>query len=104
MTDEQDIATGPGDDKDPNALLRKQQADEAAEQERQLALRERMAKAGLDEAKREEVMAKARKLSVEGKGSALQIAELIEALLPLVPAADRLYRTTEESNAQPQPA
>jgi hypothetical protein len=99
--------TGHGrvDDQDPAAAAMRQKQEAAQEQERALAMRERLAKAGLDEAKSQEVMAKARKLAVEGKGSALQIAELIEALLPLVPSADRLYRTPEESNAAaPVPA
>jgi hypothetical protein len=89
-----------GDDEleDPAAAAQRQAQQAAQDEERQLALRERMAKAGLDEAKAQEVLAKARKLSVEGKGAALQIAELIEILLPLAPAADRLYRTPEESN------
>lgn len=92
---------GAADEEDPLAELQRQQKEQAEQQEQQLLQRERMAKVSLDEAKREETMAKARKIGVEGKGTALQIAELIQALLPLAPAADRLYQP-EEVNAEPQ--
>lgn len=80
------------DDSDPNspeAIARR----DAEQQDRDVALRERMAKVGLDEAKREEIMAKAKALQIKTKGDALNVAELIEALLPLAPAADRLLST-----------
>lgn len=54
-----------------------------------------MAKVGLDEAKREEIMAKAKALQIKTKGDALNVAELIEILLPLAPAADRLLSTQQ---------
>jgi len=96
---------GPTDDQDPAAAAQRQQREEADAAERDLQMRERLAKAGLDEARTKEVMARARSLSVEGKGKALDVAALLEALLPLVPAADRLCRTPEgASNAEPQPA
>lgn len=75
----------------PEAQARQQQ--EA--QDREVALRERMAKVGLDEAKREEIMAKAKALQIKTKGDALNVAELIEILLPLAPAADRLLSTQQ---------
>jgi len=72
------------------------QARAASEQqERDMALRERMAKVGLDEAKRDEIMAKAKGLQLKAKGDAFSVAELIEILLPLAPAADRLLSTTQ---------
>jgi hypothetical protein len=88
---------------DPAAAAQRQQQLAAQEEERQLQNNERKAKVGLDVAKTHETMAKARKLSVEGKGAALQIAELIAAVLELAPAADRLYRTPEEENVPGQP-
>lgn len=100
--------TGHGNDSqphDPAVEAERQRREQAAQQEQELQLRERLAQVGLTEAKAQEVMAKARKVSVEGKGNALNLAELIEALLPLAPAADRLYVTPEETRVpdQPQP-
>ncbi|MNN35842.1 hypothetical protein D3C81_1497070 [compost metagenome] len=84
------------DPESPEAIARSQ----AEQQERDVALRERMAKVGLDEAKREEIMAKAKNLQLKSKGDALNVAELIELLLPLAPAADRLLSTQpQEENA-----
>lgn len=96
---------GPADERDPEAEARRAQQEQAELAERDMQMRERLAKTGLDEAKAQEVMAKARKLAVEGRGQALDVAALLDILLPLVPAADRLYRTPEETaNADPQPA
>lgn len=93
--------TGPGEEaNDPAAIARKQAEDEAQEQERQLVMRERLAKVGLDEAKTQQIMALARESSIKGKAGALDLAKLIEILLPLAPAADRLYQTPEEGNVQ----
>ena len=84
------------DPNSPEAIARNQ----AEQQERDVALRERMAKVGLDEAKREELMAKVKNLQLKSKGDALNLAELLEILLPLAPAADRLMSTqSQEENA-----
>lgn len=88
----------------PEALAKRQ----AENEERQLAMRERLARVGLDEAKTREVMAKAGKLGLSTKVDALNLAELIEILFPLAPAADRLLSTThppeETANAVAVPA
>lgn len=87
--------TGQGDNQvdpeSPEAIAQQQQE----QQERDIALRERMAKVGIDEAKREEIMAKAKTLQIKSKADALNVAELLEILLPLAPAADRLLSTTQ---------
>ena len=79
-----------GDNDTPEAAAKRQ----AQEQERDLVMRERMAKVGLDEARSQEILAKAGKLGINTKQDALQLAELIDILLPLAPAADRLLSTT----------
>lgn len=90
---------GPGEvDQDPAAIQRKQAEEQAAEQDRQLAIRERLAKVGLDEARTQQIMALARETSIKGKAGALDLAKLVEILLPLAPAADRLYKTPEEAS------
>lgn len=95
---------GPGDEQqDPEVLARKQREEQAAEEDRQLAMRERLAKVGLDEAKAQQVMALAREASIKGKAGALDLARLVEILLPLAPAADRLYNP-EEAHVQPATA
>ncbi|HEY1034555.1 MAG TPA: hypothetical protein VGE09_06200, partial [Pseudoxanthomonas sp.] len=85
----------------PEDIERKERERQAADQEREVGLRERMAKVGLDEARQKEIMAKVQKLVLETKGKALDIAGLVEALLPLAPTADRLLSTTQppEENA-----
>lgn len=80
---------------DPDAIVRRQQEEQAQAAERDLALRERMAKVGLDEAKQQEIMSKVQSMQLKTKGEALNIAELIQLLLPLAPAADRLLSTTQ---------
>lgn len=86
----------------PEAIAKR----EADEQERDLVLRERMAKVGLDEAKREEMIAKVKTLGIDTKAKALDLAQLLEVLLPLAPAADRLLSTTTppEETADAVPA
>jgi hypothetical protein len=85
----------PDEAKDPVAAAAhaaQQQAEQQQQQqEQELQLRERMAKAGLDEAKQKEILAKTSHLDLQSKAKALDIARLLEALLPLAPAADRLY-------------
>lgn len=83
-----------GAEETPEELERKERELQAQEQERQLGMRERMAKVGLDEAKQQEILAKVQSLGLKTKGEALNVAELIELLLPLAPAADRLLSTT----------
>lgn len=81
-------------DTSPEAQAEQQAKQQAADQEQQLATRERMAKVGLDEAKATEIRAKAQGLGIKTKSDALNLAQLIEILLPLAPAADRLVSTT----------
>jgi hypothetical protein len=71
----------------------KRQSDE---QERDLVMRERMSKVGLTDAKSKEILAKAGSLGIKTKGDAMRVAELIEALFPLAPAADRLMSTAPQ--------
>jgi len=91
---------------DPEQQAQAQARAEADQQERDLQQRERFAKLGLDEAKASETLAKAKALQLDSKGKALDIARLIEILLPLAPAADRLYQgtppNTENSNGAGQ--
>lgn len=89
-----------GDPNDPQALAQQQ----AAAQDRQLQMRERMAKVGLDEAKANEIMAKAQKTKLGAKADALDLAQLIEILLPLAPAADRLLSTEQPQVPQEETA
>lgn len=99
--------SGPDDENNPEAIAAQQARAQADQQERQLQERERFAKLGIDEAKAEEMKARARKLLLDAKGQSLDIARLLEALLPLAPAADRLYHgtlPTENSNAAAVPA
>lgn len=84
------------DPNDPQVQARQQQQQQDAE----IALRERLAKVGLDEAKAAEVAARATKLQVETKGKALDVASLLEALLPLAPAADRLMSTSNDQSTE----
>jgi len=104
----------PEDTNDPQALAQAQAQQAAQQQEQQLQQRERMAKVGLDEAKQAEVQAKAQSLDITTKQKALDLASLIEALLHLAPAADRLYAGSapqqtaptlpaEQANGIPQP-
>lgn len=98
--------TGFGDvgEGDPQAEQRRAQQEANQQAEQEMLIQERAAKIGLDKAKTAELMARARNTTVTGKGQALQIAELLEILLPLAPTADRLYQTPEEAtNAQPNP-
>lgn len=88
-----------GDEETPEAAAKRQTETE----ERQLALRERLAKVGLDEAKTQEISAKVKGLNLGSKNQALQLAELIEILLPLAPAADRLLSDNPETNAPGYP-
>lgn len=88
--------TGQGDDDADENSPQKVAQREAEQQERDVALRERMAKVGLDEAKRDEIMAKVKSLQLKTKGEALNVAELIQILLPLAPAADRLLSTQHQ--------
>lgn len=84
--------TGQTDDgEDTPEAAAKRQADQ---EERDMAMRERMARAGLDEARAQEIMAKATKLGINTKKDALDLAQLIDILFPLAPAADRLLSTT----------
>jgi hypothetical protein len=76
------------------AELQAQQEQEAVE--REMALRERLAKVGLEEAKRDEIIAKTKSLGLGSKGKALELAQLLDVLLPLAPAADRLMSDQPE--------
>lgn len=89
----------PGVARDPQAEQQRLQREQAQQQEQELQIRERLAKVGLDEAKTEEIMTKARKARVEGQSASLDLAALIEVLLPLAPAADRLYQPELAANA-----
>lgn len=73
-------------------------AREAEEREAEISVRERLAKIGLDEARTNDLLARSRSTNLNAKRSALDIAQLLDALLPLAPAADRLY-----SDGQPTP-
>lgn len=82
---------GGGDAEDPEVQAQRQQVQAQKNAEQELQMRERMAQAGLTEAKAAEALAKAKKIAIEGKAGALDLAALIDALLPLAPSADRLY-------------
>lgn len=86
-----------GDEESPEVIAKRQADTEAAE----LAMRERMAKVGLDEAKAGEIVARTRSLKLGDKQTAMQLAELIEALMPLAPAADRLLSDTLPTQLPP---
>lgn len=79
---------------------------QAEQAEMDLQQQERLAKLGVDKAKAAKTLAEARRLQLDSKGRALDIARLIEILLPLVPAADRLYQGTnpEAQNDDPPSA
>lgn len=87
------------DEESPEAIARRDQT----QQDQALALRERLAKVGLDEAKTAEIAAKAQTASLGSRKHALEIAELIDLLLPLAPAADRLLSTTSPPPQADQP-
>lgn len=96
------ITGTPSDDEDPEspeALARKEQ--QAVEQ--QLNNRTQMARLGLDEARVKEIEAKAAGLNLKNKGDALNVAQLIATLLPLVPGADRLLETNQQNSSPPGP-
>lgn len=88
-----------GADDTPEAQAQREQELQAQQQEQALQMRERAAKVGLDEAKAQEIATKAKNLGLKTKADALNLAQLIEVLLPLAPAADRLA-----SDPQYQPA
>lgn len=97
---------GPNDAENPDAQAQQAARAQAQQQEQDMQLRERQAKAGLNEAGAQEKMARAKKLLLDAKGQSLDIAQLLEILLPLAPAADRLYHgtpPTENSNAPSVP-
>lgn len=80
------------DGEDTEETIAKRETDKAASD---LDMRARLAKVGLDEAKSQEIMAKVQGLGLGSKEKALQIAQLVELLLPLAPAADRLLSTSQ---------
>lgn len=82
---------GNGVEDSEEAVAKAQQAEQQAQQEAEIAMRERMAKVGLDEAKADEIISRTRQINLGSKRSALDTAQLLDALLPLAPAADRLY-------------
>lgn len=95
---------GQGDEameQNPEQVMQQQVEQERQAQEAELQMRERMAKIGLDEARAAEITAKARSLGLNDKRTAMQIAELIDVLLPLAPAADRLLSTTHPPENNP---
>jgi hypothetical protein len=87
-----------GDVESPEAQQRREQQERDAE----IALRERLAKVGLDEAKAGELAAKTRSIGLKDKQLAMQIAQLLDVLVPLAPAADRLL-SDETQPTQPTP-
>lgn len=89
-------ATDDEDPESPEAIARK----EAQDQEQQIANRERMAQLGINEAKAKEIEEKVAGMKVKNKGDALNLAEILQLLLPLAPAADRLL---SDELSQPQP-
>lgn len=80
------------DGEETEETIAKRETDKAASD---LDMRARLAKVGLDEAKSQEIMAKVQGLGLGSKEKALQIAQLVELLLPLAPAADRLLSTSQ---------
>ncbi len=87
--------TDSGQEESPEQAEKRIAQEEAAAAEQQLSMRERMAKVGLDEAKQQDLMAKVQKTVLENKGKALDVAQLLEILFPLAPAADRLLSTQQ---------
>lgn len=81
-----------------------QAARAAAEQQAELDVRERLAKIGMDEAKAAELMSRTRATNLGAKRSALDIAQILDALLPLAPAADRLYSDAPAPSTTAAPA
>jgi hypothetical protein len=100
----------PDTENDPAAQAQRQQQDAAqqqAEQEqRQLEMRAALAKVGFDEARTSEINAKTKGLNLKSKQQAMDIAQLLRDLLPLAPAADRVFEGTqpEDVPSVPQPA
>lgn len=81
----------------PEAEAQRQNQERVAE----IDVRARLAKIGLDEARATELLSKSRNNNLTGKRSALDIAQLLDVLLPLAPAADRLYSDGQASQSTP---
>ncbi|MGH8073646.1 MAG: hypothetical protein ACREO4_06185 [Lysobacter sp.] len=82
-----------GDDgEETPEMVAKREAEQA---DRDLTMRERLAKVGLDQAKADELIAKTKGTGINTKAASLKLAELLDVLLPLAPAADRLLSTTQ---------
>jgi len=92
----------PGTEETPEMVAARQQQASEQQQQRDLATAETASKIRLNNAQADKHEADARKSTVEGKRAALDTAGLTAALLPLAPAADRLYRP-EVNGAQPAP-
>lgn len=88
------------DDEDPASPEALQRAAQA-EQEQQIANRERMAALGISEGKAKELEAKVAGMKLKNKSESLSLAEILNLLLPLAPAADRLVADAE---GKPVPA
>lgn len=87
--------TDPAREDDPEVQAQMAAQAEAQRANEALAMRERTAKVGLDEAKQSELLAKAKKVGIETKQQALDLAGLLAVTIPLAPAADRLFATTK---------
>jgi hypothetical protein len=94
--------TAPGQEADPDQLAKQQQEQQAQQQAAELDMQERSAKIRRDLGQAAKAEAEAKRIAVQGKATALDTAALINAAIPLAPAADRLYQG-EQAAPEPTP-
>jgi hypothetical protein len=92
----------PGQENSPEADAAAQAAAAQQQRSQQLDDAERMSKVRLNNAQADRATAEARKTAVVGKKEALDTAGMVASVLPLAPAADRLYSAPMPSE-QTQP-